>query len=75
MQAIKISNGLALSVSDEEIRSAMSHLAKKQGIMVAPEAAATISAVKKMQEENNFESDESIVLFSTGSGLTTPDEW
>ena len=43
--------------------------------MLAPEAAATVIAVQALQEENFFDSDESIVLFGTGSGLTTPEEW
>ena len=76
LDAIYKTKGTAVSVSDEDIRKMMFYTAKTEGIMLAPEAAATISAVQQLQEEHQyFDKEESIVLFGTGSGLTTPDEW
>lgn len=76
LDAIYKTKGTAVSVSDEDIRKMMFYTAKTEGIMLAPEAAATISAVRQLQDEQQyFDTDEKIVLLGTGSGLTTPDEW
>lgn len=75
LQAIRETKGTAIAVSDDAIRSAMYLLAKKEGIMLAPEAAATIAGLQELQNQNYFDKDEKVVLFATGSGLTTPDEW
>ena len=53
----------------------MFEAAKTEGIMVAPEAAATIAAVKQLKEQDFIQKDEKVVLFITGSGLTTPADW
>jgi len=75
LRAIRESNGTAIAVADSEIKKSMFDLAKKEGIMLCPEAAATITAVRELKNSGFLDSDESIVLFGTGSGLTTPDEW
>ena len=76
LEAIYTTNGTAVSVSDEDIRKTMFYTAKTEGIMLAPEAAATISAVQQLQDgQQYFEKTDKIVLFGTGSGLTTPEEW
>ncbi len=75
LDSIRESNGTALTVDDSEIKSAMFVLAKNEGIMVSPEAAATIAAVKKLKESRTIDPHDTIILFGTGSGFTTPDEW
>ena len=75
LKAIRKSGGTAIAVDDSDIKASMFELAKKEGIMLCPEAAATVSAVIKLKNSGFVASDESIVLFGTGSGLTTPDEW
>ena len=72
LKAIRQTHGTAISVSDEAIRSAMYLLAKKEGIMLSP---ATVAGLQELVKQNYFDRDENIVLFGTGSGLTTPDEW
>lgn len=75
LKAIYGSKGTALAVSDELIKESMFLLAKKEGIMLAPEAAATVAALTELNKQGFFDKDEKIVLLATGSGLTTPDEW
>jgi len=75
LKAIRKSGGTAIAVDDSDIKASMFELAKKEGIMLCPEAAATVSAVIELKNSGFVASDESIVLFGTGSGLTTPDEW
>ena len=73
LRAIRDSKGTAIDVSDDLIRSSMYYLAKREGIMLSPEAAATIGALQRLHDQNYFDKDEKIMLFGTGSGLTTPD--
>jgi len=75
LNALRDSEGTAIAVDDEEIKDAMYSFAKLEGIMVAPEAAATVAAAIKLQEDNFLNKDDKVILFVTGSGLTTPNDW
>jgi len=75
LQAVRESNGTAIAVTDDEIKEAMFLLAKKEGIMIAGEAAATVAAVLKLSENGFINKSDKTVLFGTGSGLTTPSLW
>lgn len=63
------SGGTALSVTDEEILIAQRELAQQEGIWAAPEGAATLASLKRLQETGFCKPGEKIVLFNTGSGL------
>lgn len=69
MRCLYASGGCALSVSDAEISSAQRELARGEGILAAPEGAATLAALKKLLESGWCKVEESIVLFNTGTGL------
>jgi threonine synthase len=75
LNAIRESRGTAVAVDDSEIKDAMYSFAKTEGIMVCPEAAATVAAAEKLTKEGFIDSNDSVVLFITGSGLTTPNDW
>ncbi len=75
LRSIRESNGTAVMVDDIDIKNSMLKLAKKEGIMLSPEAAATITAVEKLTESSFINLDDKVLLFGTGSGLTTPNEW
>ncbi|NHK29761.1 MAG: threonine synthase [Asgard group archaeon] len=75
LQALRKSKGTAIAVDDKEINKAMFSFAKEEGIMVAPEAAATIAATTTLREDGFFDKNEKIIMFITGSGLTTPNDW
>ena len=75
LNAINESNGTAIAVDDSEIKEAMYSFAKTEGIMVCPEAAATVAATVKLTNEGFIDSNDKVVLFITGSGLTTPNDW
>ncbi|MFX0181535.1 MAG: threonine synthase [Candidatus Hodarchaeota archaeon] len=75
LNALYESHGAAITVSDSDIISAMKFLAKTEGIMLAPEAAATIKAAEKLLETKYLDPSDSIVLFGTGSGLVYPELW
>ncbi len=75
LQSLRESKGTAIAVDDSEIKKAMYDLAKMEGIMICPEAAATIVATEKLVENGFLVPSDKIVLFGTGSGLTTPNDW
>lgn len=73
IEAIRESEGTALTVSDEEILDAIRALARVEGLFAAPEGAATYAAYTKLLDDGFLGLDERVVLFNTGSGLKTPD--
>ncbi|MFW9991867.1 MAG: threonine synthase [Candidatus Odinarchaeota archaeon] len=75
LRAIRESGGTAIMVDESDIKKAMYGLARTEGIMVSTEAAATVTAVKQLAESGFIGPDDRTVLFATGSGLTTPDDW
>jgi threonine synthase len=75
LDSIRESKGTAIAVDDSEIKEAMYSFSKTEGIMVCPEAAATVAAAEKLKEEGFLDSKDQVILFITGSGLTTPNDW
>ncbi len=69
LRAIRDSGGTALAVSDDEIRAAQRELGRSEGLFVAPEAAATVSALRQMAADGSVQPNERVVLLITGSGL------
>ena len=69
LRALNQSGGIALSVSDAEILQAQKEIAAKEGILPAPEGAATWAAAQQLVRQGWMQADERIVLFNTGSGL------
>jgi threonine synthase len=69
LRALRESGGAAVTVSDAEILAAQQQLAREEGILAAPEGAATLAALPQLR--GLIRADESVVLFNTGSGLKT----
>lgn len=73
LSAIRASNGVAVSVSDDDILDAMGELAQEEGIDAAPEGAATLAGLRKLVASGVLNPAVSVVLFNTGSGLKHPE--
>ncbi len=69
LQALRASNGTAIAVSDDEISLAQKEMASREGVLAAPEGAATWAALKQLAGQGWIQPDDRIVLFNTGSGL------
>ena len=69
LEAVRDSNGIALSVSDDEIIKAQAQLAKQSGIFAAPEGAATFAAYTKLMKNLWINPEEKVILFNTATGL------
>jgi threonine synthase len=67
LHALRDSNGMVLTVTDEEITAARRMLSSKEGIFVEPASAAPIAALKEIG--NRLERDAVVVCVATGNGL------
>ena len=48
-------------------------LFRSEGLLVSPEAGATVAMAQAMVADGTLDPDEEVVLFATGSGLKHPD--
>lgn len=69
LRAVRESGGTAIAVDDDDIRAAMLETGRMEGLFVAPEAAATLVALRALLASDIIRPDERIVLFFTGGGL------
>src|SRR6201993_1628380 len=69
LDILRKSGGVAIAVSEEEIADAVRHWARVEGVFAAPEGAAAFAAYRKLRDSCFFDADDTVVLFSTGSGL------
>ncbi|HEX8683564.1 MAG TPA: threonine synthase [Ardenticatenaceae bacterium] len=69
LRAIRESGGTALAVPDEAIREAVGEMGRNEGLFVAPEATATLVALRRLLAAGEIGPEERVVLMLTGSGL------
>ncbi len=69
LRCIRESKGTAVAVTDAEINEAQKELGLKEGLLAAPEGAATWAALKRLAKTGWVSPQERVVLFNTGSGL------
>ncbi|HEX3445494.1 MAG TPA: threonine synthase [Chthoniobacterales bacterium] len=69
LDAIRLSHGTAVAVSDEEMLEAAREIGRLEGIFVTPEGGACYAALKQLQANGQIQPEESVVLFNTASGL------
>jgi threonine synthase len=69
LDALRMSGGTAVSVTDEELIAATGEIGALEGVFCAPEGAACLPALRKLIESGEVNKHESVVLFNTGSGV------
>jgi threonine synthase len=69
LDALRASNGTAISVTDEELIAATREIGAAEGLFCAPEGAACLPALKQLLEAGQVKPEERIVLFNTGAGV------
>ena len=72
LRAIRETGGTAIAVSDEAITADQVKLVETEGIVAAPEGAATLAALKVALQDGSGDKSERVLLFNTGSGLKYP---
>ncbi len=72
LRALRESEGTAVAVDDAEMWADQKVLASQEGLMVCPEGAATLSALRRLLKEGWVRKEERVLLFNTGHGLKYP---
>ncbi|UCG52426.1 MAG: threonine synthase [Candidatus Latescibacterota bacterium] len=75
LRALRESNGTAIAVSDQSMIEAANLMGRTQGIFPAPESGATLAAFIRLRDDGWIKDEESVVLFSTGSGAKYAHLW
>jgi threonine synthase len=71
LRSLRESDGIALSVTDEEIGKSMGQALKDEGLLLEPSSAATVAALPHLYGEKMIDRSEEVVVIATGSGLKT----
>jgi threonine synthase len=69
MTAVKATDGVFITVSDQEILAAIPGLARGSGVFAEPAGAAAFAGLLKAISQGQVKPDERIVVINTGSGL------
>jgi threonine synthase len=69
LDAVRASNGTAISVTDAELVAAVREIGAAEGIFTAPEGAACLPALRKLIADGRIAEGESVVIFNTGAGV------
>ncbi len=69
LKALRMTNGVAVAVHDEEILSAILKLGSTSGVFAEPAAAASIAGLTKLCADGTIGSADTVVALITGSGL------
>lgn len=69
LDAVRESGGTAVTVTDDEIIQCMHETAELEGILPAPEGAATLAGYKKLRSIGVLGPETETVLMNTGSGF------
>jgi threonine synthase len=69
LDAINESRGTSLAITDAEMLEAVRSVGAAEGLFVAPESGACYAAAGKLAKSGWIRSDETIVIFNTGTGL------
>jgi threonine synthase len=68
LKALRESKGQPLAVSDNEMVAAVKEIARKEGLIIAPEGGALWSALLQLVQGGIVQRAEKILLLNTGSG-------
>ncbi len=69
LRVLRESQGMAVSVTDEEISDARNAIAREEGLLACPEGAASLTGLRNLVRIGWVHPEEMVVLFNTGSGL------
>lgn len=73
LDAIYRTNGCALAVSDADLLAAQQEIASTEGVLVCPEGAATIAAIRMLRERREVRESDVVIALNTGAGIKYPE--
>lgn len=68
LNVLRSSAGTAISINDVKIEAALKEIAKKEGMLIAPEGAALWEAYKQLVDSNWIMKNQKVLLLNTGTG-------
>ncbi len=72
LRAVRESGGFAISVSDDELMTAVDEAARSDGLLLCPEGGATLAACEKALRQGLIEHSDRVLLFNCATGLKYP---
>ena len=72
LEAVRLSKGAAVALSDVEILEAQSLVARRAGIFAEPAGGISVAAAKKLREQGKITENDLVVCNITGHGLKQP---
>ena len=73
LRAARETEGLFISVSDEEFVCAIRSLASREGLFAEPAGAVSVAGLNKILVERRFQNLKTVVCMITGHGLNSPE--
>ena len=72
LRAVRESGGFAVSVSEEDIFETRDDSAKRDGVLLCPEGAATLAAYELALKDGLVKKNETAILYNCATGLKYP---
>jgi len=72
LRAVRESGGFAIAVDDEAILAARDTVARRDGLLLCPEGAATFAAYRQTLAAGRVTREDRVVLFNCATGLKYP---
>ncbi|SFD87246.1 threonine synthase [Lentibacillus persicus] len=73
LDAIRKTEGCAISVSDDTLLKELKTVASEDGAFVCPEGAAAFAAARKLRENGWIKHDDNVLVLNTGAGIKYPE--
>ena len=73
LEALYATGGTAAAVTDEALLAGQREVARLEGMLICPEGAACIAAVRQLRVSGWLSEGDEVVVLNTGSGLIYPD--
>jgi threonine synthase len=73
LAALYATEGTAVAVDDAEILADLGDYARAEGLLLCPEGAACLSAVRHLRRDGWLNGGEQVVVLNTGAGLKYPE--
>ena len=70
LRAVRESGGDAVAVSEDEIRSGTTEVARRTGVDAAPEGGCAFAVLQRMAKDGRIGRDARVAVFNTGSGAS-----
>ncbi len=72
LRAVRESDGFAIAVDDDVILDAQRDAARRDGLLMGPEGAATLAAYRKSLADGRVSKEDRVMLFNCGTALKYP---